>query len=261
MKIDFFQVDAFTRQVFGGNPAAVCILDSWCEDGLLQHIASEHNLSETAFLVPISKGRYGLRWFTPAMEVDLCGHATLASAFVVFSFLESALSSVYFETASGSLTVVRAGDLFSMDFPSRPPASAKGVPLLCEALGAAPDEVWKARDFMAVFSEESIIRKMKPDFSRLGEITDTLGIIVTAPGERCDFVSRFFAPKVGVNEDPVTGSAHSTLIPYWGQRFNKKDLHALQLSARGGELFCENRGERVGIAGHAVLYAKGHIFL
>jgi PhzF family phenazine biosynthesis protein len=261
MKIPFYQVDAFSKKIFGGNPAAVCVMDAWLENEVLQAIAAENNLSETAFLLPKSRGRYDLRWLTPTMEVDLCGHATLASAFVIFSFLDSTLFSVDFETASGLLSVTRSGALLSMDFPARKPEPAEKSPLISQALGAEPLEVWKSRDLLAVFHDESIIRNMNPDFGKLKQIKDTFAVIVTAPGEKSDFVSRFFAPQAGIPEDPVTGSAHCTLIPYWAERLKKNHLHAFQLSPRGGELFCENAGDRVRISGHAVLYAKGELYL
>ena len=261
MKIPFYQVDAFSGKIFSGNPAAVCVMDEWLDNDSLQAIAAENNLSETAFLVPKAKEQYFLRWFTPTVEVDLCGHATLASAFVIFSFIDSTLSSVTFETASGLLSVARSDELLSMDFPARKPHPADKPPLLSQALGAEPLEVLKSRDLLAVFQNESTIRNMNPDFDKLKQIRDTFAIIVTAPGEKSDFVSRFFAPRAGIPEDPVTGSSHCTLIPYWAERLNKNKMHAFQLSKRGGELFCENSGDRVRISGHAVLYAKGELYL
>ena len=261
MQIPFYQVDAFSKKIFGGNPAAVCLLESWPDDTTLQSIAAENNLSETAFLVPKSKEKYDLRWFTPAVEMDLCGHATLASAFVIFSFINSSLSSVYFETASGLLSVSRSGELLSMDFPSRKPEPTEKSPLLSQALGEEPLEVLKSRDLLVVFNDESAVRGMNPDFDTLKQIRDAFAVIVTARGEKSDFVSRFFAPNAGIPEDPVTGSAHCTLIPYWADRLKKNQLHAFQLSKRGGELFCENAGERVRISGNAVLYSKGELYL
>ncbi len=261
MKIPFFQVDAFSRKVFGGNPAAVCLLKKWLDDEVLQGLAAENNLSETAFLVQKTDGLFGLRWFTPAVEVDLCGHATLASAFAIFSFVNGSLSSIDFETASGLLTVSKAGDLLSMDFPARKPIPIEPPPILSEALGLEPLAVLKSRNLLAVFEDESNIGNIKPDFEKLMQIPDALAVIVTAPGENCDFVSRFFAPKVGIPEDPVTGSAHCTLIPYWAERLDKRELHARQLSKRGGELFCKHLDDRVQISGHAVLFAKGEIYL
>jgi PhzF family phenazine biosynthesis protein len=261
MKIPFYQVDAFSSKIFGGNPAAVCPLESWPADEILQNIAAENNLSETAFLVQRSKGRYKLRWFTPTVEVDLCGHATLASAFIIFSFVDSTLTSVDFETASGPLSVAKSGELLSLNFPARKPVPTEASPILSQALGTEPLEILKARDLLAVFKDESTIKNMIPDFDKLKQIRDVLGIIVTARGENSDFVSRFFAPNAGIPEDPVTGSSHCTLIPYWADRLKKNDLHAFQLSKRGGELFCENSGDRVRISGNAALYAKGELYL
>ena len=260
MNIPFYQVDAFTDKVFGGNPAAVCLLDNWPEDRVLQNIAAENNLSETAFLVGTGVD-YDLRWFTPTLEIDLCGHATLASAFVVFNFLEPALAAVHFQTASGPLQVARSGDLLVMDFPARPAARSGPIAGLADALGAQPEEVYGARDIMAVFANETQVKTLTPDFVALKQIEEAFAIIVTAPGDAVDFVSRFFAPNAGIPEDPVTGSAHCTLVPYWAARLGKKKLQALQVSARGGELFCEERGDRVSMAGRAVLFARGELVL
>ncbi len=261
MKIPLYQVDAFTRKAFSGNPAAVCILKSWLDEAVLQDIAAENNLSETAFLVPKSRSRYELRWFTPAVEVDLCGHATLASAFVIFSLIDTGLPSVGFETASGLLSVSQSGELLSMDFPATKAVPTDPPLFLSDALGINPEEVYTSRDLLVVFENELNIKAMNPDFERLKQIREAFAVIVTAPGENCDFVSRFFAPNAGIPEDPVTGSAHCTLIPYWAERLGKNELHALQLSKRGGELFCEHLKDRVRISGHAVLYSKGEIYL
>lgn len=259
MKIPLYQIDAFTTELFHGNPAAVCPLEEWLEDDRLQAIAAENNLSETAFFTK-KQDHYVLRWFTPVTEVDLCGHATLAAAFVIFNYLDGSLTKVDFSTKSGTLTVERDGALLSMDFPARP-ASVCNVPEnLMKGLGIEPDEVFLARDYFVVYDAEEKIQSLRPEMDRLLDI-DGLGVIVTAPGKDVDFVSRFFAPKAGVPEDPVTGSAHCTLIPYWSERLNKKKLHARQLSQRGGELFCENLGDRVKIAGHAVTYLEGSILL
>jgi PhzF family phenazine biosynthesis protein len=256
MAIRLYQVDAFTDQPFKGNPAAVCPLASWLPDETLQAIALENNLSETAFLVG-SDGRYRLRWFTPTVEVDLCGHATLASAFVVFEKLEPELNAVEFTTQSGVLRVTRADGRLRMDFPSRPPQMPAEVPGLADALGATPREVGLSRDVLAVFEREEQVRALRPDRARTLALERS--VIATAPGSDCDFVSRFFAPNYGIDEDPVTGSSHTTLIPYWSRRLGKKTLHARQLSARGGELFCEDRGDRVSIGGRAVLFMEGTI--
>lgn len=257
MKIPLYQVDAFSDRVFGGNPAAVCPLDAWPEDALLQAIAGENNLSETAFVAG-GEGRYRLRWFTPVREVDLCGHATLASAFVAMERLEPGLEAVTFDTQSGALEVHREGGRLVMDFPSRPPEPWEPPPELLEGLGIAPRDVLRSRDVVAVYASADDVRRLEPDFRALARV-DCLGVIATAEGEDADFVSRFFAPAVGIDEDPVTGSAHATLTPYWSQRLGKADLEARQLSRRGGRLWCGQRGERVSIAGHAVLYLSGEI--
>jgi predicted PhzF superfamily epimerase YddE/YHI9 len=302
MNIPIFQVDAFTNKVFKGNPAAVCILEKWLDDKILQDIAEENNLSETAFIVK-KDNYYDLRWFTPKIEVDLCGHATLATAFVIFSFpprsgrecqinksvrqmpcppqarspqenetnitpcineglhLEENLNSVDFKTKSGFLSVEKLEDILMMDFPSRKPVKTETSDILIDALGIKPKEVLKSRDLLVVFENESQIKEIKPDFEKLKQIKDVMAVIISAPGDSVDFVSRFFAPNAGILEDPVTGSSHSTLIPFWAERLGKSKLHAHQLSSRGGELFCEDRGERVKIGGNAVLYLKGEIYL
>lgn len=257
MRVPLYQVDAFTRRLFGGNPAAVCPLDSWLDDAVLQNIARENNLSETAFFIPRGE-RYPLRWMTPTTEVDLCGHATLATAYVIFSLLEPHRQSVSFETRSGELTVGRDGERLVMDFPARPPLACQPHPRLIEALGIQPVQILAARDYLVVLETEEQVRSLEPDM-RLLSILDRFAVIVTAPGRHSDFVSRFFAPAGGVPEDPVTGSAHCTLVPYWSARLRKPDLHALQVSARGGELWCRELGERVEIAGHAVLYLQGEL--
>ena len=259
MKIAYFQVDAFASRQFAGNPAGVCLLDEWLPDAVLQDIAMENNLSETAFVVP-GQDFWDLRWFTPALEVDLCGHATLAPAFVLINILRRAKNAVRFQSRSGPLTVRRQGELLVLDFPSRPARPCPVPERLIEGLGCQPSGVLKARDYLAVFESEADVRGLQPNMTALQQL-DSLGIIVTARGERSDFVSRFFAPRAGVPEDPVTGSAHCTLIPYWSKQLSKQRLHALQLSRRGGELFCEDNGERVKIGGRAVLYSRGEIEL
>jgi len=261
MRIPFFQVDAFTSNVFGGNPAAICILETWLENDVLQKIAKENNLSETAFLVPESPGNYELKWFTPTIEIDLCGHATLASAFVLFEYYDQGRTNIKFQTASGELSVKKDENMLSMNFPARPPVKADPPELLTEALGVEASYVLESRDLLAVFEDENTIQNMKPDFDKIKKIKSHFAIIVSAPGERSDFVSRFFAPNAGINEDPVTGSAHCTLIPYWAKRLNKNNLHAFQLSNRKGEIFCEYSGERVSISGHSTLFAKGEIYI
>jgi PhzF family phenazine biosynthesis protein len=261
MKIPFFQVDAFTNKAFGGNPAAICILNSWLDNDVLQKIAAENNLSETAFLVPTSPGNYELKWFTPTVEIDLCGHATLASAFVLFEYFDQGKTVLKFQTASGELSVTKSEKLLSMDFPARPPIETKPPGILTEALGVEASYVLESRDILAVFEDEDTIQNMTPDFDKLKKVQSHFAVIVSAPGEHSDFVSRFFAPNAGINEDPVTGSAHCTLIPYWAKRLNKNKLHAFQLSTRKGEVFCEYSADRVIISGHSTLFAKGEIYI
>jgi len=257
VKLPIFQVDAFADRVFAGNPAAVVRLGEWLPDGVLQGIAMENNLSETAFVVP-REGLFDLRWFTPKVEVDLCGHATLASAHVIFEQGWANGDEVVFESAGGTLTVRREGDLLAMDFPARPPRRIADDPRLSAALGAAPLELHVARDRLAVYGSQAEVEALQPDFAALSGL-DAFAVIVTAPGDSCDFVSRFFAPAVGIPEDPVTGSAHCTLAPYWSARLGKAALHARQVSARGGELHCEHRGDRVVLKGRAVGYLRGEI--
>jgi PhzF family phenazine biosynthesis protein len=257
MKLPMYQVDAFTDQLFQGNPAAVCPLEAWLPDEMLQAIAAENNLAETAFLVPNGEA-YHLRWFTPTVEVDLCGHATLASAFVLWERMGFTGDRVAFDTLSGRLWVSRKGDLIELDFPSRPADECQPAADLASALGGSPKEILAARDYLVVYGTEQEVRDLKPDMSRLTQL-DRFAVIVTAPGDGCDFVSRFFAPAQGIPEDPVTGSAHCTLTPYWSQRLGQTNLQARQVSARGGELYCQDLGDRVAIAGRAVLYLEGTI--
>lgn len=259
MNIPLYQIDAFTDAVFSGNPAGVCPLERWLPEGLMQNVALENNLSETAFFVRNGEA-FDIRWFTPEQEIALCGHATLASAFVLYNFLGYTDDSVRFSSQSGELSVSREGELLVMDFPAWPPAACDAPPALIEALGVMPAEVLRSRDYVAVFSTEDDIKALSPDMRALVRL-DAQGLIVTAPGSEADFVSRYFAPGAGIPEDPVTGSTHSTLIPYWSARLGKTKLRARQLSARGGELFCEQAGERVRIAGRAVAYLTGTIHL
>jgi predicted PhzF superfamily epimerase YddE/YHI9 len=259
MKVSYYQVDAFTDRAFQGNPAGVCLLERWLDDAMLQRIAGENNLSETAFAVPAGND-YELRWFTPTMEVDLCGHATLAPAFVLFTELKRKSPRVQFQTKSGPLGADWNGSIVMLDFPARPGEVCPAPPALMEGLGHIPREVRKSRDFMAVLGDEEDVRLLTPDFPRLATL-DCLGVIATARGSEVDFVSRFFAPGAGLNEDPVTGSAHSTLIPYWAEKLGKKTMVARQLSQRGGTIFCEMRGDRVGIGGHAVLFSRAELIL
>jgi PhzF family phenazine biosynthesis protein len=258
MKIPLYQVDAFAGRPFAGNPAAICPLEKWLPDEVMQSIATENNLSETAFYVR-NGAQYDLRWFTPAVEVDLCGHATLAAACVILDIrCETPDSRVIFQTKSGELAVERDGDLYALDFPSRPPQPCVVHPGLAEALGAAPKTVLAARDYLCVFESEEQVLALAPDMAKLAAV-DHFAVIVTAPGRDCDFVSRFFAPFQGVPEDPATGSAHCTLIPYWAEQLGKTKLFARQRSRRGGEFWCELRGERVRIAGRAARYMQGVI--
>jgi len=258
MRLRLFQVDAFASRVFAGNPAAVVPLDAWLPDATLQSIAAENNLSETAFLVGAA-GDYHIRWMTPEDEVDLCGHATLASAWVVFNELEKGRTEVRFRSQSGPLRVSAEGDRLALDFPSRPADPAEGsVEALAAALGVRPRAVLASRDYLAVLDAEEEVRALKPDMARVTAL-DRMAVIATAPGRDCDFVSRFFVPSLGIPEDPVTGSAHCTLVPYWAKRLGKTRLFARQVSARGGELWCEDRGERVAIAGRCVKYLEGTI--
>ncbi len=259
MRLPLYQVDAFADGPFTGNPAAVCPLESWLPDTVMQAIAAENNLAETAFFVP-EGDRYGLRWFTPATEVDLCGHATLASAYVIFRFLAPERQRVVFRTEkSGELSVTRDGERLALDLPSRPPEPCAAPAGLASALGRAPAQVLAARDYLAIYEDPAEIAALAPDFAALARL-DRFAVIVTAPGiGDIDFVSRFFAPAQGVDEDPVTGSSHCTLIPYWAARLGKTRLEARQLSRRGGALSCALDGDRVTIAGRAVLYLTGAI--
>ncbi len=257
MKIPYYQINAFTRSMTGGNPAGVCVLEDWLPDATMQTIAAENGLSETAFFQR-QQGSYGLRWFAPAVEVDLCGHATLASAYAIFTYIDPKADNIIFSTHAGQLTVVRQGELISMDFPAWSLQRVDAPAALINGLGATPKEVWRGRDYIAVFDSQEQIAQLQPQVESLTHL-DCLGNCVTAPGKDADFVSRFFAPRAGIEEDPVTGSAHSSLIPYWSQLLGNETLHALQISKRGGELFCQARGERVGIAGHAVLFLEGLI--
>jgi len=260
MNIPIYQVDAFTLGPFSGNPAAVCPLDAWLDDATLQSIAAENNLSETAFIVASDEG-YDLRWFTPALEVDLCGHATLAAAYVVLKHLRPDLDVVTFATQSGKLIVSRDGDGLSMDFPARTPTQVAVSQALSDALGEAPTEVHASRDIVAVYDDEACVRRLSPDQARLLALDEGLGVIATARGDKVDFVSRFFVPKAGIAEDPVTGSAHCTLVPFWAERLGKSQLVAHQVSARGGELHCEHRGDRVTLRGQCTLFLTGSIHL
>ena len=260
-----YQVDAFTDRLFGGNPAAVMLLDAYPDDGVLQALAAENNLAETAFLVRQGRDEgdgYRLRWFTPKVEVPLCGHATLASAAVVLERLEPGRASVVFQSASGPLSVRRQGRGYVLDFPARPSERIAAPQGLAEALGAPPAEVWlNAFNYMAVFDSADAVRAMAPDMAAIAAF-DRPGIIVTAPGEApYDFVSRYFAPAKGIPEDPVTGAAHCMLTPYWAQRLGKTAFTAFQASARGGEVLCRLNGDRVELEGACVFYLQGWVEL
>jgi len=257
MELTLYQIDAFTDKVFKGNPASVCPLEHWLSDTDLQAIAEENNLSETAFYVPAEAG-FHLRWFTPKAEVDLCGHATLATAFVIFNLSDYADETVKFETRSGELAVTKSHDWLVMDFPSQPGKPCATPPLLVEGLGKAPIEVLSSEDYMAVFENEEDVTDLKPNFDALSKL-DLRGVMVTAIGKDVDFVSRFFAPRHGINEDPVTGSAHCALTPYWSGKLNKTKLSAKQVSKRTGYIECELKGNRVLLSGKAVKYMEGKI--
>ena len=257
MRVPIFQVDAFASKIYTGNPAAICPLDAWLPDATLQAIAAENNLSETAFFVRDGDG-FHLRWFTPRVEVELCGHATVAASFVLWEKLGWTGGSLRFRTLGGILTVTRQDGLFTLDFPARPPLEVPLNDAVGAALGRPPAVLLGARDYLAVYESEAEVRALQPDVAQLCRI-DRFAVIVTAPGDSVDFVSRFFAPAKGVPEDPVTGSAHCTLTPYWSKRLGKTKMHARQISERGGELWVEDRGERVSIAGKAVLYLEGSI--
>ena len=261
MGLKIYQVDAFTSKLFGGNPAAVCILDKWLSDEVMQQIASENRLSETAFSV-LEDGRYVIRWFTPDMEVELCGHATLATAHVLFEHLAFGQPIIdFYSRHSGSLKVEKTDEGLVLDFPADEVEEIRIPYDVVKTLHASPVKAYRGKtDFMFVFAGRSEIEKMKPDFKLLAEMGGR-GVIVTAPGVDVDFVSRFFAPQTGINEDPVTGSAHTTLTPYWSATLGRKKLKALQVSQRGGELICEDLGDRVKIAGKAVTYMEGELFL
>ena len=261
MQLEIFQVDAFSTEPFGGNPAAVIPLDSWLPDDVLQRIAEENNLSETAYFV--RKGEtFDLRWFTPTVEVDLCGHATLASAYVLFEQLGEQAQVLRFNTRSGELRVSRSTDgLLAMDFPAKQPVAVDTPAGLLQALGLSQAKaVYRSDDYVVVIDDAMLLETLKPDFVALSAF-DVRGIAVTAAGRGFDFVTRWFGPRVGVNEDPVTGSAHCNIIPYWSERLGKDELVCRQASPRGGTLVCVNKGQRVWMSGKCVLYLEGSIHL
>lgn len=268
MKLDLYQVDTFTNQIFGGNSACVVPLNEWLPDEMLLKIAKENAVAETAFYVPYSSPREGgreradfnLRWFTPDIEMDLCGHATLAVAHILKTVLRFAGDYMVFHSRSGILQVSVENDLYTLDFPSRAPVIAELPSIINEALSKQPGEVLLSRDFVLVYSSEQDVRDIQINRQIVDQINlDPGGIIITAPGDHCDFVLRYFTPQASIFEDPVTGSAHCSLIPYWSKRLNKKTMMAMQLSDRVGKLFCEDKGERVLIAGNAKTYLVGSI--
>ncbi len=263
MKLTIYQVDAFAGKLFGGNPAAVIPLEQWLDTRLMQQVAMENNLSETVFFIPSGSkdSDFEIKWFTPEVEINLCGHATLAAAYILFNKLNFSTAEIRFSSLSGILKVTKEDDLICLDFPSWKP----------ERLDIYPDEisgilnyeeivgVYKHRDILVELMNEEAVRNCNPDFSLMKKHIDKM--IITAPGKNVDFVSRFFAPGAGIDEDPVTGSAHSQLIPFWAEKLGKDEIHALQLSKRGGELWCTQNGERVTMKGKAVFYMQGEITL
>lgn len=255
----YYIADAFAEEIFKGNPAGVCVSDEELPAELMQKIAFENNFSETAFLVKCGE-MYKLRWFTPLFEVDLCGHATLASSFIVMNYVEPSLNEVRFSTVSGEILVKRNGELYEMQFPERVPEKIEVTSEISEALGLVPEEVYTGRDLIAVLKNEEEVRNFSPDYEKLGKLGKWLGIVVTAKGEKADFVSRFFMPELKL-EDPVTGSAHSSLVPLWREKLGKTVFEAEQLSQRGGKLYCVQGDGFVNISGKAALYLKGEIFI
>lgn len=256
----YFIADAFTDTIFKGNPAGICFVSNWPADSVMLNIAKENNLPETAFLVK-QKEKWHIRWFTVSGEFDLCGHATLASAFVIMNFVEPGLKEVKFVSKSGDLSVEKEGDMYVLDFPSRPAKEIEPVPLIAESLGVKPLSYHLARDHVVLLENARQVKDLRPDFTVMKKIPYIIGLTVTAKGDDCDFVSRYFSPHDGTLEDPVTGSAHCTLIPFWSERLGKTEMTAKQLSSRGGVLYCRHLSKRVKIAGHAVLYLSGEINL
>lgn len=262
MRIPIYQIDAFTNTLFGGNPAAVCPLNAWLADEVLLNIAKENNLAETAYIIHKKDNLFELRWFTPEIEMDLCGHATLASAYVIMECLDYDFNEVVFESMSGELSVSKINGQLEMNFPSRPPKPSSLPDAIANALSEQPLEVLKARDYLLIFENEDQLSNLIVDQSGLERINlDPGGIIASAKGNRSDFVSRFFTPGAAVFEDPVTGSAHCTLTPFWADRLQKNELHAIQISERKGELYCRLKGDRVFIRGSAVKFLQGQIEL
>lgn len=259
MRLPIFQVDAFTSTIFGGNPAAVCELTHWLPDDVMQKIAEENCVAETAFFLAVDDG-FEIRWFTPELEIDLCGHATLATAHVIARHLQPSLNLVNFHSRSGFLTVTVEKELLTLNFPSRKPNPSSLPQIIFDTIQVQPVEVLKSRDYVLVFEDEETVRSIKPNLTLLNQIDLGMGgIVVTAKGDDVDFVSRFFTPQASISEDPVTGSAHCSLIPYWSEKLIKESMVALQLSPRGGKLFCKNFDDRVLISGEAVTYLEGYI--
>ncbi|MBX7222202.1 MAG: PhzF family phenazine biosynthesis protein [Blastocatellia bacterium] len=259
MQLAMFQVDAFTDQVFGGNPAAVCPLEHWLPDAVMKKIAMENAVAETAFFIPHPEG-FAIRWFSPEIELDLCGHATLATAHVLARHFHYPATTIHFQSPSGKLSVEVSESRLTLNFPSRPPVPCEVPELILKSLPVKPLAAFKARDYVLLYETEEIVRCLTPHQSLMNQINiDPGGVIVTAPGTEVDFVSRFFTPQASIFEDPVTGSAHCSLIPFWSQRLGRKSLMALQVSPRGGKLYCQDLGERVLIAGSAVTYFTGKI--
>ncbi len=256
--MNIYEVDAFTDRVFSGNPAAIVPLTDWLDDDVMQNIAAENNLSETAYFVEESDGSYNIRWFTPQTEVDLCGHATLASAHVLYNHLGFEGEKVIFQSKSGELSVKKWKGMYWMNFPSNPPDPIPVPKMLPEAIGTVPLYTGVNTDLLVLVQDEEVVQSLKPDFGTLKRM-GTRGVIVTAPGSEVDFVSRFFAPGVGIPEDPVTGSAHTVLTPFWSNRLGKTEMKARQISERGGDLICIQKGQRVEIGGKAVTYLIGEI--
>ena len=251
-------VDAFTKRVFHGNPAAVCVMEAWLPDELMQQIAIENNLSETAFVVREGE-RYHIRWFTPGAEVDLCGHATLATSFVLTRFFDPQAEELVFTSLSGELRVRKADELLELDFPSRMPRPVPFTTQMRQLVHGLPAQAYVDRDLILVLEDEQSVRDYIPDYAAISALEGELGLFITAPSRTYDFVSRTFFPKLKINEDPVCGSAHCNLIPYWAKRLGKTKMTAYQASPRGGVLYCEDRGDRVRIGGHAVLYSEAEI--
>lgn len=259
MVLKIYQVDAFANEVFSGNPAAVIPLEEWLDEAVMQKIAMENNLSETAFFVK-TDGGYHLRWFTPEFEIDLCGHATLASAYIIKNFIDPPVQELHFTTEkAGSLRVLVNESMYTLDFPARPPQACEAPAALLESLGKPTAiEVLKSRDYFVVLPDEAAVRHVEPDMNLMSQL-DTIGVIITAKGQESDVVSRCFYPGLGIPEDPVTGSAHCNIVPYWAEKLGKKELHCKQLSQRGGDLQCEYAGDRVLMSGKCVLYLRGEI--